>query len=282
MRVLVLGAKGQLGRDLIRVFRREGEVFGYDLPEFDIGDGAALAELANHLAPDLIVNAAAFTDVDGAEEQLEAAFRANETGPRNAADVSAYRNIPVVHYSTDYVFDGTKGSPYFPGDPISPVSIYGKSKAAGEVALRKSNPRHFILRTAWLYGPGGNNFVEKILRAAASQPRLRVVNDEFGSPTHTLDLAHATLVLSQTEAYGTYHVVNAGTCSRFEQAVEILRLAGGDIPVEPCSVAEYPMKAPRPLYSVLDASKYTEATGADLRPWQEALSEYMQRREFLA
>jgi dTDP-4-dehydrorhamnose reductase len=279
MRTLILGAKGQLGRDLMAVFRDKGETFGYDLPELDIGDAAAMAKLCTQIAPELIINAAAYTDVDGAEDNIEAAFRANEAGARNAADAAAYHGIPVVYYSTDYVFDGTKGKPYSPEDPIAPMSVYGRSKAAGESATRKSNPKHFILRTAWLYGPGGNNFVEKILRAAASRPSLRVVDDEFGSPTHTHDLAEATYALACTEAYGIYHVVNTGVCSRYEQVREILMLARLSTPVERCSVKEYPMKAARPLYSVLDTAKLTENTGYAMRPWHVALSNYMKRRE---
>lgn len=279
MRTLILGAKGQLGRDLVEVFRQEGEVCGSDLAEADIADAPALAALVDRVAPELIVNAAAYTDVDGAEDHLEAAFRVNETGARNAADVAAYHNIPIVYYGTDYVFDGTKGSPYVPEDPVAPLSVYGASKAAGEAATRKSNPKHFIIRAAWLYGPGGNNFVEKVLRAAQSRPQLNVVNDEIGSPTYTRDLAEATLALVHTDEYGVYHAVNAGVCSRFDEAKEILRLASLNTPLRRCSVTEFPAKARRPAYSVLDTSKLTQVTGYSMRLWQDALRDYMKRRE---
>lgn len=279
MRTLIFGAKGQLGRDLVTVFRLEGETCGCDLPELDITDGVRVAAYVAKAAPDVVINAAAYTDVDGAEDALEAAFLANETGARNIAEAAAYRKAPVIYFSTDYVFDGTGRVPYAPDDPPAPLSVYGRSKAAGEAATRKANPNHFIVRTAWLYGPGGNNFVEKILRAAARQPRLRVVDDQIGSPTHTLDLAHAMRVLAKTTAFGTYHAVNAGQCSRFEFAREILRYAELEVPVEPCASSEFPQKARRPPYSVLDTRKLTEVIGLAMRPWPNALVDYLQRRK---
>jgi dTDP-4-dehydrorhamnose reductase len=278
MRTLIFGCKGQLGRDLMRVFQRECVVEGHDLPEVDIADETALQPIVERFGPDLLVNAAAYTDVERAEDDIARAFLANETGARNIAELAAYHNIPVVYISTDYVFDGTKGAPYVPADPIAPLGVYGKTKAAGEHATAVANPHHFILRTAWLYGPGGNNFVEKVLRAAESRPELRVVDDEVGSPTHTLDLAEATLALAKTQAYGTYHVVNTGSCSRYEFAKTFLGLADISTPVSPCASSEYPTKAPRPAYSVLDTTSLTAASGHAMRPWQEALAHYMERR----
>lgn len=279
MRTLIFGVKGQLGRDLAAVFGPEGVVAGYDLPEVNIADEVALQPLIKQFSPSLIVNAAAYTNVDGAEHDLEAAFLANEAGARNVAELAAYFNVPAVFYSTDYVFDGRKNAPYTPDDPIAPIGVYGKTKAAGEAAVRRAQPHHYILRTAWLYGPGGNNFVEKILRAAAERPVLKVVADEVGSPTHTWDLAQATLALVKARApHGTYHAVNAGACSRYEQAREALRLAGVDTPVEPCSSSEYPAQADRPTYSVLDPSKLEQAAGIVMRGWRDALAHYMDRR----
>jgi len=239
----------------------------------------ALQPLVQDFAPALMVNAAAYTDVDGAEANLERAFLSNEAGARNLAELAAQHRVPVVYFSTDYVFDGRKGSPYVPDDPIAPIAVYGKSKAAGEAATRRANPQHFIIRTAWLYGPGGNNFVEKILRAAATRPSLRVVEDEVGSPTHTVDLAEATRALSRTQAYGTYHAVNTGQCSRFDFACEILRLAAASVPVAPCAAGAFPSKAARPAFSVLDTASLTQNTGYRMRPWQEALEHYMERRQ---
>lgn len=278
MRTLIFGSKGQLGRDLLIVFDKEGETLGVDLPEVDIASEEAVFPLVERFRPDLIVNAAAFTDVEGAEDKEEAAFCANKTGAAVVARAAHQIGIPVVYISTDYVFDGSKRTPYLPDDPIRPIGVYARSKAAGEAAVRSVAPRHFILRTAWLYGPGGNNFVEKILRAAASRPSLKVVEDEVGSPTHTFDLAEAIRALGKTDAYGTYHAVNAGQCSRFEFANEILRLAGLGTPVAPCASSEFPTRAERPLYSVLDTTSLERASGYRMRTWQQAIEHYMGRR----
>src|SRR5690606_25667561 len=229
--------------------------------------------------PELIINAAAYTNVDGAEDDRDGAFRVNEAGARYVAEAAAALNVPVLYYSTDYVFDGGKNAPYEPDDHVAPLGVYGESKAAGEAAVRSANPRHFIVRTAWLYGPMGNNFVEKILRAADERPKLRVVDDEIGSPTHTQDLAAATLELVRTEQYGTYHAVNSGWCSRYELAKAILEEAGRKTPIEPCSSSEFPMKAPRPKYSVLSNAKLEKATPHKMRAWRQALEAYLERRE---
>ena len=279
MRTIIFGSKGQLGRDLMQVFRKAGEVKGYDLPEVDIANELAVQPLVANFAPDLIVNAAAYTNVEQAEDDLENAFRVNEIGARNLSEIAAYRKIPVLYYSTDYVFNGTATRPYQPEDPTDALGVYGKSKLAGEVATRRSNPYHFILRTAWLYGPGGNNFVEKILQVAQNRPELKVVEDEVGSPTHTLDLAEASLALAKSGKYGVYHVVNRGQCSRYEFAKEILQLAAMNTAVTPCPATEYPTKAPRPAYSVLDTSTTEAITGAPMKTWQEALAQYMNRRK---
>lgn len=282
MRTLLFGSKGQLGRDILHVFQRECVVQGYDLPEVDIADEVALQPLVEQFGPDLLVNAAAYTDVEGAESDFAKAFLANETGARNIAELAAYHKIPVIYFSTDFVFDGTKNTPYVPGDPMAPLGVYGKTKAAGEHATIVANPRHFILRTAWLYGPGGNNFVEKVLRAAETRPELKVVEDEVGSPTHTLDLAEAALALAKTQAYGTYHAVNTGACSRFEFAKAFLDGAGLKTTVLPCPASDYPSKAERPKYSVLDTASLTKASGYTMRPWREALAHYMERRNPLS
>ena len=184
--------------------------------------------------------------MDGAEDDAPAAMRVNEQGAAHIAISAAYLDVPVIHFSTDYVFDGGKGAPYTPDDPIAPLSVYGRSKAAGETAVCVSAPKHFIVRTAWLYGPGGNNFPEKMLRLAAQHDRLRLVEDEIGSPTHTRDLAEAACALAKTEAYGTYHAVNAGACSRLEFATEVFRHAGVTVAVTPCAAAEFPTKAGAP------------------------------------
>ena len=278
MRTLIFGANGQLGRDCVVHFGTTGEIRGLGPREGDITSPDTIETIVGEFRPGLIVNAAAYTNVDGAEDDEAGAFRVNETGARNVAEAAAKHGAVILHFSTDYVFDGTKRTPYEPDDPTAPVGIYARSKLAGENAVRVANPRHFILRTAWLYGPGGNNFVEKILRAAASRPALRVVDDEVGSPTQTYDLAEAALALARTQAYGTYHGANRGACSRFEFARTILATAGLETPIEPCPSSEFPTKAERPLYSVLSAAKLEAATGYVFRTWQDALTHYFTRR----
>lgn len=278
MRTLIFGAAGQLGRDLMQRFGQLGEVRGHDLPGMDIAQPGAALHAARSFSPTLIVNAAAYTDVEGAEDDREGAFRVNETGAGRVAETAAELDVPVVYYSTDFVFPGGQHTPYEVDTPVAPRGVYAESKAAGEAAVRAATPNHYIVRTAWLYGPGGNCFPEKILRAAQARPKLRVVDDEVGSPTHTYDLAEATAALVQSDRPGVYHAVNEGACSRFEFAREILRLAKVDTPIEPCKAAEFPSKAPRPDYSVLSNRALSEASGHALRDWRAALAHYMTRR----
>lgn len=278
MKTLLFGCKGQLGKDIAIVFDSEGEVRGADLPELDIADLDAVESLTRDFQPGLVINAAAYTNVEAAEDDVEQAYLGNETGARNVARAAAALGVPVVYYSTDYVFGGSKTTPYEPDDPISPIGVYAKSKTAGEVATREENPQHYIIRTAWLYGPGGNNFVEKIIAAAQTRPELKVVDDEVGSPTHTLDLARATQALVKSGVFGDYHCVNAGSCSRYEFALKILELAGIGTPIKPCSSTEFATKAERPLYSVLSNKALEAAAGHTIRSWQDALEEYINRR----
>jgi dTDP-4-dehydrorhamnose reductase len=263
----------------MQVFEYAGEVQGYDLPEVDIADAAQVNSLVSAFAPQWIINAAAYTDVEAAEDNPEPAYRVNETGARVVAEAAARADADVVYYSTDYVFGGVSRKPYEPDAPLAPLGVYAQSKAAGEAAVQAAASRFYILRTAWLYGPGGNNFVEKILRAAATRPALKVVNDETGSPTHTRDLAEATQAILRSEHHGVYHAVNAGACSRFEFAREIVGLAELDVEVNPCSCAEFPMKAPRPAYSVLSTRTLELTSGYRMQGWREALADYMERRK---
>ena len=278
MRTLILGCKGQLGKDLITVFGEAGEAIGFDLPEIDVSSEGDVRSAIDDSQPEFIVNSAAYTNVEGAENDEESAFLANEQGARIVAEQAAAKDVPMVYISTDFVFDGTKTTPYEAKDEANPLSVYGRSKLAGEIAVRAAARRHFIVRTAWLYGPGGNNFPEKIIAAAQKNPSLKVVHDEVGSPTHTWDLALATRALSRTEAYGTYHAVNAGSCARDEFARAILECAGIDTPVTACSLDEFPTKARRPLYSVLSTADLEGATGHVSRDWREALNHFIERR----
>jgi dTDP-4-dehydrorhamnose reductase len=229
--------------------------------QLDVTDRDAVREA---IAPDdVVINCAAWTDVDGAEEQEAEALRVNGDGARNVAEAAGV----VVYVSTDYVFDGTKREPYVPSDPVNPMSAYGRTKLAGEQATAEANPRHHIVRTSWLFGPGGGNFVETILRLAGERDVLRVVDDQIGRPTYTRHLAEALIELSRRDDYGIHHRAGGGQCSWFEFAREIVERAGLDCRVEPCTTAEMPRPAPRPAYSVL--------AGGDLPSWQEGLDAYL-------
>jgi dTDP-4-dehydrorhamnose reductase len=278
MRVLIFGNAGQLGRDLMKVFSADAHVTGYDLPEVSIAEPAAVHACIVRDRPDLVVNAAAYTNVEGAEDNAAEAFRVNEGGARIVAEATRAANLPLIHYSTDFVYDGRKKTPYETTDAPNPLSVYGKSKLAGDEAVRAANPRHFILRTAWLYGPGGNNFVEKILGAAKKNPSLKVVSDEIGSPTHTWDLAEASRSIGSTHAYGIHHAVNAGQTSRDRFAAKILEIAGLATAITPCLSGEFPSKAARPPYSVLSTASLERASGYRFRSWEDALEHYLSRR----
>ncbi len=278
MRVLIFGNAGQLGRDLTKVFSADAHVTGYDLPNISIADPAAVHDCIVRDKPTVVVNAAAYTNVEGAEDHCEDAYKINEGGARIVAEATRAAGLPVVHISTDFVYDGHKTSPYDPTDKPNPLSVYGKSKLAGDVAVQAANPKHFILRTAWLYGPGGNNFVEKIIGAAQKNSSLKVVSDERGSPTHTWDLAEACRSVATTQDYGLYHAVNAGETSRDLFAKKILELAGIKTPVNPCLSGEFPVKAARPAYSVLSTASLERACGYRFRPWENALAHYISRR----
>lgn len=278
MRTLILGCKGQLGKDLISVFGQTGEAIGFDLPEIDISSTDDVRRAIEDSRPEVIVNSAAYTNVERAEDDVENAFRANEHGARVVAEQAAAADVPIVYISTDFIFDGKKTSPYQPNDEVNPLSIYGRSKLAGEVAVRCATKKYFVVRTAWLYGPGGNNFPEKIIATAKKNPALKVVHDEIGSPTHTWDLALATRALAQTDAYGTYHAVNKGVCARDDFARAILEYAGIDTPVTACSAHDFPTKAQRPVYSVLATAALERATGHTIRHWRQALKHYIERR----
>jgi len=280
MNIVILGSKGQLGRDLLKIFEdEENTLIGYDLPEVDITDYQSLKRDLYEAMPGVVINAAAYTDVEGAEDNEHDAFRSNELGAQNVAKLTRELEIPVVYISTDFVFDGTHDEPYKIDDATVPLSVYGRSKLAGEMSTREANSKHYIVRTAWLYGPGGNNFVEKMLSLSEQHSSLKVVSDEVGAPTHTWDLAEAIQALIGTNLFGTYHVVNSGSCSRDEFARKIFLYSEKDVEVTPCASDEFPTKAERPAYSVLDISGTESVIGYSIRSWQDALRYYMKRRE---
>jgi len=273
--ILVVGAKGMLGQDLMRVL--PGDVRGVDVEEIDITSPASVRRVLVTLKPRVVVNCAAYTDVDGCETNRELAMAVNGEGVGHLAAVTREIGALLVQVSTDYVFDGTKGSPYGEDDPVNPLSVYGKSKLLGEEKARQ-NPDHLIVRTQWLYGLGGKNFVETMLRLAGERKEVAVVDDQIGSPTWTVDLALAISQLLDTDCRGTYHAANRGTCTWFAFAEAIFAEAGREMTVRPQSTEELGRPAPRPLYSVLDCSKLTHDAGLALEEWREALKTYLEKR----
>jgi dTDP-4-dehydrorhamnose reductase len=276
MRIYVTGAKGQLGRALMRRLAHH-TLLGTDLPEVDLTDLNAIRSSLAAFAPDVVVHAAAYTDVDGAARQPDLAYRVNALGTRNVVAASEAIGAAVLTMSTNEVFDGTKTEPYLEFDAPRPINPYAKSKLAAEQFIRDLSTRFYIVRTAWLYGLGGNNFVKKILARADSDGQLRVVTDEVSSPTYTEDLVTAIEQLMLTGAYGIYHFTNDGACSRFEFAQEILALSGrGHVPIEPIVLADYPRPSPPPSYTPL-RNFCGAQIGITLRPWQAALADYLAR-----
>lgn len=276
MRMLVMGHKGMLGSDLMDVLGRDHEVSGVDMGEFDITSATDCLRVIGEFSPAVVVNAAAYTDVDGCETNQEACFAVNAEGVLNVAIACRDRGAKVVHYSTDYVFDGTKGEPYLEDDPCRPINTYGASKRKGEEHLIETLESHVLIRTAWLYGRQGKNFVKAILAKAREEGVLRVVDDQVGSPTCSLDLAQATKILIELDCRGTYHVTNRGVCSWYQFAQRILEFAQvSGVTVEPIKSRELNRKAARPAYSVLSNRKFMEATKKTMRPWQVALNDYL-------
>jgi dTDP-4-dehydrorhamnose reductase len=274
MRVLVTGAGGMLGTELVR--QLGGDSIGMDLPQLDILDAAAVGLALREHRPHWLVNCAAFTNVDGCEGNTEA-YRANADGPGVLAACCEDVGVPMVQISTDYVFHGALRRPYTEEDAPDPLSDYGRGKLEGEQAALAAHPNGLVVvRTAWLFGRWGRCFPSWVLKAAREGKPLRIVADQVGSPTYVPDLARALIrLMTLSPQPGIYHLVNSGRASRHDQAVETLRLAGIDVPVEPISSAERPARARRPAYSVLDCDKAAALGVGPLRPWQEALADFV-------
>jgi dTDP-4-dehydrorhamnose reductase len=278
--LLIAGSGGMLGHALQIVC--EGRGWSFMAPvesEFDITSVHDVSRLVAAFAavhPDgALVNAAAYTNVEAAEDDPGLAFRVNRTGARLLAAAAARGGLPFVHVSTDFVFDGTKGEPYTEDDEPNPLSVYGLSKLAGERVVFAANPAALVVRTAWVFGPFGANFPTKILKQVSGSIAVTVVNDETGSPTYTLDLAAGILDLLDAGARGMFHLAGSGSCTREEMAREILRIAGLDaVKVVPVPASTFPSKAPRPAYSVLDCSK-AAALGVTMPDWRDALARFV-------
>lgn len=284
--ILVTGANGQLGSELKKIgFTALDEVFFTDLAELDITDYAAIVKFIEQYEIDTIINCAAYTSVDKAEEEPELAAKINTEAVANLAKAAAKADCLLIHVSTDYVFDGTETTPYTEKSKTCPVSVYGKTKLAGERAVINSGCFHIIIRTAWLYSAFGRNFVKTILHLADEKPELNVVSDQIGTPTYAEDLARAITEImgneERVEHEGIYHFTNEGVCSWYDFAKEIVRLSGKECKVNPVSTAEYPAKTQRPAYSVLDKTKIRKIFQVETPDWKDALQRMMKENKGL-
>jgi dTDP-4-dehydrorhamnose reductase len=280
LRILLLGKKGQVGWELARALAPLGEVTALGRAELDLADVPRLIATVRALQPEVIVNAAAYTAVDKAESEQDAAFDVNATAPRVLAEEAKRSGALLVHFSTDYVFDGAKATPYVEEDPTNPLNVYGASKLAGERAIAAAGCRHLILRTSWVYGPRGANFMLSMLRLARERPQLRVVDDQVGAPTSSRAIADATAAvlvraMASPGLEGLYHLTASGETSWCGFARAILARAGIEIPVVPIPTEQYPTPARRPRNSRLDCARLRAAFGVTLAPWQESLAEAM-------
>ena len=275
MRFAVTGAAGMLGQDLVTTVRAAGhDAVGFSRGELDITDADAVANAVCSVRPDVVVNCAAWTDVDGAEHDEDGAVAVNGAGAGNVARAAAARGAWAIHVSSDYVFDGAKRSPYLESDPVAPLSSYGRSKLAGERAVAVEAPgRHTIVRSSWLFGAGGRCFPATILRLANERDELKVVDDQVGCPTFTGHLASALVQTALERPVGLVHTAGGGSCSWYEFAREIVATAGVSCEVRPCTTAEMPRPATRPAYSVLRSERGEEVPS--LPDWREGLAEYM-------
>jgi len=274
MRIVITGHKGQLGRELWRTLEGEHDLLGIDLPEHDITDAAAVMQTVAAFRPDTVLHPAAMTDVDRCAHEPELALRVNGLGTQNLALACRKADAVLLTISTNEVFDGAKGAPYYEYEAPRPINAYARSKLAAEFYTRLHLHRFYIVRTAWLYAPGGVNFPAKIIAAADEHARLRLVIDEIGNPTYAPDLAEAIVKLIQTEHYGIYHLTNSGLCSRYEFARAILARAGrGHVPVEPIVSEQWPRASTPPLHCALH-NFAGAALGITLRHWREALEDY--------
>lgn len=276
MKVLVTGVKGQLGYDVMaELAKRNIEAIGVDIDEMDITDKISVEKVIGEAAPDVVVHCAAYTAVDAAEDNEALCRRVNAGGTRNIAEVCKKLDCKMVYISTDYVFDGQGTRPWEPDDERHPLNVYGQTKYEGELAVQENLSKYFIVRIAWVFGKNGKNFVKTMLKLAETHDKLTVVNDQFGSPTYTYDLARLLVDMIQTDKYGIYHATNEGICTWYEFACEIFRQVGVKIEVTPVPASEYPAKAKRPENSRLDKSKLTENGFERLPSWQDALRRYI-------
>jgi dTDP-4-dehydrorhamnose reductase len=283
MKILLTGSKGQLGQEVeIAGLNAGWDIISMDLPEIDIAEINNLTRIFSELKPSIVINAAAYTAVDLAETQENTCYAVNLKGPANLAQLCSHYNSRLIHISTDYVFNGKGNRPYQEDDPVSPVNVYGYSKAEGEKAVLSGSGNHIVIRTSWLYGRYGKNFVKTMLRMGQEKKSIRVVNDQYGCPTCAYDLAEAIIVIAQrlvenrSNYSGLYHFCGNSIITWYEFAVSIFQFAGelgiSDIPVViPIPTSQFPTAAKRPLYTALDCSKIKKVFEIEFKPWQQSL-----------
>ena len=278
MKILILGHKGMLGSDLMLRMMAAHDVTGKDVGDFDITVEDDCGRVIAECSPDVVINTAAYTNVDGCETDRERCFAVNAVGVKNIALACRGKGVRIVHFSTDYIFDGRKETPYVEEDEPAPLNVYGASKLEGERFLQAFSDHWLLIRTAWLYGRNGKNFVKTILEKAAAVKTLDVVDDQIGAPTYSWDLAAAVQLLIEVGHEGLFHLTNRGRCSWHEFACKILQYAGkNDVTVRPIPSADLARPAVRPAWSVLSSRKFSEETGKTMRFWQIALQDYLER-----
>lgn len=276
MKVLVTGVKGQLGYDVMNeLAKRNIEAVGVDIEEMDITDSKSVNDVIKEAAPDAVIHCAAYTAVDAAEDNVEICKKVNADGTQNIANVCKELDIKMVYISTDYVFDGKGTRPWEPDDERHPLNVYGQSKYEGELAVQNTLSKYFIVRIAWVFGVNGKNFIKTMLKLAETHDTITVVNDQFGSPTYTYDLARLLVDMVQTDKYGFYHATNEGICNWYEFACEIFKQAGVNVTVKPVTAAEYKAKAARPENSRMNKDKLEKNGFERLPSWQDALERYL-------
>lgn len=278
MKVLVTGAKGQLGQDVLCLLENQTwEVFGFGREELDITNEEKVREKVLFIKPNIIIHTAAYTQVDQAESDEEAAFKVNAEGTKYLAQAAEVVGAKFCYVSTDYVFDGTKNEPYKIDDQTNPQTVYGRSKLVGEQYTQEYCSKSYIVRTSWVFGLYGNNFVKTMLRLAEEKNELGVVHDQVGSPTYTTDLARFIINLVQTDKYGIYHGSNSGVCSWYEFAKEIFEQSNIEIAVNPLTTEDFPRPAARPKYSVLNKEMVEENGFEAFQDWKEALKDFLKK-----
>ena len=281
MKVLVTGVRGQLGYDVVNELEKRGlEAIGVDIQEMDITDEASVNSVIGEAAPDAVIHCAAYTAVDAAEDNIEICRKVNADGTQNIANMCKKLDIPMIYISTDYVFDGQGERPWLPDDERAPLKVYGQTKYEGEIAVQNTLDKYFIVRIAWVFGVNGKNFIKTMLNLGKTREHLTVVNDQFGSPTYTYDLARLLVDMIQTDKYGIYHATNEGICTWYEFACEIFKQAGLNVSVAPVTADQYPAKAKRPSNSRMSKDKLEENGFEKLPTWQDALKRYLKEIEW--